>query len=77
MDFQVDRAKDYYEKSQALVGMLPRDARPCLLAMRGIYRRLLDKIIQRRYDIWSARARVPLISKLGIAARAMLGRYAR
>ena len=75
MKFQCDRAEDYYRKSEELLSMVERDARPCLATMRGIYHGILTRIVAAKYDIWSKRARVPLGAKLGIAARAFLDRF--
>ena len=76
MAFQAERARNLYERSAPLVDMIPRDSRPCLLAMRGIYRSILDRICASDFDVWNTRASVPLAAKLGIAARALLGRFA-
>ena len=70
-----DLAERDYAASEELVGMIARDARPCLATMRGIYHGILEKIVEADYDVWSRRARVPLAAKLGIAARAFLGRF--
>lgn len=75
MSFQCSRAEDYYQKSEALLDMIEKDARPCLATMRGIYHGILERIERADYDIWSRRARVPLGAKLGIAARAFLDRF--
>ncbi|MFT7617101.1 MAG: phytoene synthase [Planctomycetota bacterium] len=75
MYFQCERAEDYYTKSEALLELIERDARPCLATMRGIYHGILLRIETADYDIWSRRARVPLGAKLGIAARAFLDRF--
>ncbi len=66
--------KDYAD-SEPLLAMVERDARPCLQTMRGIYHRILEGVVAADYDVFSRRVRVPLGQKLGIAARAFLGRW--
>lgn len=75
MRFQVQRVEKFYETSGELVSMLSPDARPCLSAMREVYHGLLQQIVGNNYDIWSQRATLPVTRKLGIAARAFLGRF--
>ncbi len=75
MRFQVERAEGYYRSSAPLLDLVERDARPCLKAMRDIYHGILARIVAADHDIWTRRASVPLGSKIGIAARALLGRF--
>ncbi|MCA9321297.1 MAG: phytoene/squalene synthase family protein [Planctomycetes bacterium] len=75
MKFLVARAEADYAGSEALVARIERDARPCLATMRGIYHGILERIVAADYDVFRHRARLPLTRKLGIAARALLGRF--
>ncbi len=72
MQFQVERAREYYRKSEPLLPLIDSESRPCLRAMVQIYGGILDQIVRQDYDVFSARARVPTWGKLGIAARAWL-----
>lgn len=74
MRFECERAEALYASSKPLVGMVARDARACLVTMRSIYHEILHRIVAADYDVWTRRARVPLPRKLGIAARAWLGK---
>jgi len=70
MRFEVDRARDYYDRAAPLLELIDPDSRPCLRAMREIYRGILDRIVAQKYDVFSRRARVPTWKKLLIATGA-------
>jgi phytoene synthase len=70
MKFEVDRARDYYDRAAPLVELIHADSRPCLRAMRKIYGGILDQIVAQNYDVFSRRARVPTWRKVRIAAEA-------
>lgn len=70
MRFEVDRARDYYERAAPLLDMIEPDSRPCLRAMRAIYGGILDGIVAQNYDVFRRRARVPTWKKLWIASGA-------
>jgi phytoene synthase len=59
MRFQVARARDYYARGDALYPMLSTDGRAIFRVMHGVYRRLLDEIERRGYDVFTRRVRVP------------------
>ena len=68
MQFQCKRAKEYYGAASAT---MPREDRPSLLAaeiMHAIYRRLLLKIEQQRYNVFRANIALPRPHKLLLAA---------
>jgi len=70
MRFEVDRARDYYQRAEPLLGLIEPDSRPCLLAMRRIYGGILERIVAQNYDVFTRRARVPTWKKLLIASEA-------
>ena len=70
MRFQVERARDYYDRAAPLLTLIEPDSRPCLRAMREIYRGILERIVAQNYDVFSRRARVPTWRKLWIATQA-------
>jgi phytoene synthase len=73
MRFQIDRAREYYRRSEAGIPMLgdPRSRRTVRIMGRS-YRRILEKIEHNRFDVFSRRAFVPLAEKLLIAAGSFL-----
>lgn len=74
--FEAARARGYYEEAQPLIGMVEPDSRHALWALIEIYRRLLERIEQRDYQVLSGRVRLSAIEKTGIALRAVLRRGA-
>jgi phytoene synthase len=67
MRFEVDRAREYYDRAAPLEEMVDPDSRECLKAMRLIYRGILEQIVAQEYDVFKKRARVPTWRKLLIA----------
>jgi phytoene synthase len=70
MEFEARRARDYYNQSAPLVDLIAKESRPALRAIIGIYSRLLEKIVEKDYNVLARRIRVPTTEKLKIAARA-------
>jgi phytoene synthase len=74
--FEAGRARGYYEEAQPLIGMVEPDSRHALWALIEIYRRLLERIEQRDYDVLTDRVRLSALEKTSIALRAVLRRRA-
>ncbi len=72
--YEAGRARGYYQEAQPLTGMVAADSRHALWALIEIYRRLLERIEQRGYEVLSERVRLPALEKTGIALRAILRR---
>ena len=70
MEFQIQRAENYYTKSQPLEERIQRDSRPTLVAMTQIYHRLLKKVAVEPERVLRERVSLSLISKVMIAWRA-------
>ena len=71
--FEADRARAAFQRGLRLVPMLDRRAGACVLAMAGIYQRLLDRIAADPERVLSGRVSLPAREKLSVAARSMLG----
>lgn len=66
MQFQIARARSYYDSAKKGIEMLTPDSRlPVCLALEN-YSRILDKIEQNDYDVFSKRAHLTLTQKLEI-----------
>lgn len=66
LKFQIDRARSYYKRANLGIQMLERDSRlPVFLASNN-YGRILDKIEENGYDVFSQRAYLNSIEKLSI-----------
>jgi 15-cis-phytoene synthase len=73
MRFQMERAREYYRRSESGIPMLGEpSARRTVRIMGRSYRRILEKIEQNRFDVFTRRAFVPLTEKILIAAGSFL-----
>ncbi|NDG74434.1 MAG: phytoene synthase [Synechococcaceae bacterium WB8_1B_136] len=64
MRFQVNRAREWFDRSEAGVRWLAPDARWPVWASLRLYRGILDVIEQHDYDVFNKRAYVPRAGKL-------------
>ena len=74
--FEAQRAAEYYDKAARLTPLVLPAGRPALLAIVGIYRRLLDEVIRRDYDVFTERVSLSPWRKVWITARSLGGRFA-
>jgi phytoene synthase len=73
MQFEVARAREYYQRALPLLPLIDRGSRPALQAMMAIYGGILTRIEQSGYDVFAERAQLSHWEKVSIAARAWLG----
>ena len=71
--FEAARAREWYERGLQLIGLLDRRSAACVLAMSGIYRRLLERIAAEPGAILEGRVSLGARTKVGVAARTLLG----
>lgn len=73
---EADRAREYYKAGAELIPLVEEDSQPALWVLMTIYQRLLEKIAQREYDVFSGNEKVSLTvrEKLGILAKGFLKR---
>jgi phytoene synthase len=60
------RAEKFYQSAQRLLPLIDRESRPALWVLVSIYHGLLRRIERAEYDVFSQRAAVPMLQKLGI-----------
>jgi 15-cis-phytoene synthase len=70
--FEAARAREWFDRGITLTGMLDRRSAACVLAMAGIYRRLLQRIEQHPEEALRRRMSLPAREKAWVAARALL-----
>ncbi|HEY2142468.1 MAG TPA: squalene/phytoene synthase family protein [Solirubrobacteraceae bacterium] len=70
--FEADRAQQWFHRGLALAPLLDRRSAACVLAMAGIYRRLLDQIASHPEQALGERMSLPMREKAWVAARVML-----
>jgi len=74
--FQAERAREHYARAAALLPAEDRRAMASAELMAAVYRALLDELRRRSFPL-GPRLRLSTPRKLWIAARALLGVYAR
>ena len=72
MRFEAARARAYYRDSAPLLDLIHPRSRPSLQALIAIYSRLLDRIEQANYDVFTRRVRLSSFEKSWILMRALL-----
>jgi phytoene synthase len=70
--FECERASEWFDRGLMLTSMLDRRSSACVLAMAGIYRRLLERIEQHPEEVAHRRMSLPAREKAWVAARGML-----
>lgn len=72
--FEADRARQYYRSAEELLPLIDDDSQPALWTLVEIYRRLLDRIAQRDYDVFSQRVSLSTAEKLSVLVKGFLRR---
>lgn len=71
--FEAERAREWFHRGLALTRLLDRRSAASVLAMAGIYRRLLDRIEAHPEEALRRRMSLPAREKALVAARGILG----
>ena len=66
LEFEAQRAQEFYRSGQRLLPLIAADSRPALWVLITIYHRLLQRIENSGYDVFSSRVSVPTYEKLAI-----------
>lgn len=64
MKFQVERARQYYQKGEKGIALLEKDSRFTVLLASRIYGKILDEIEKQNYDVFTRRAHTTKSQKL-------------
>jgi 15-cis-phytoene synthase len=72
--FQIARARALYKEADKGIPLLPAESRKAVLLARVLYARILDKIEEREFDVFSGRARTGRLEKVFTAMRIMWGK---
>jgi 15-cis-phytoene synthase len=73
---EADRAREYYGAAQELLPLIDEDSQPALWVLVTIYRRLLEKISDRKYDVFSKKISLTVREKLVILGKGLVKRLA-
>src|SRR6266481_2737229 len=71
---QADRAREGYRAGEELIPLVNEDSQPALWVLITIYRRLLEKIASRQYDVFSERVGLSVREKLTILGKGYVKR---
>ena len=74
LEMEAGRALDYYKAGDALIDFIEEDSQPALWVLVNIYRKLLEKIALRNYDVFNGRVSLTVREKLGVLAKGFLKR---
>jgi phytoene synthase len=72
MRFQVERAREYFERGRELLPLLPRRPRACTAVLQGIYSRILERIEARPSAVLRERVSLSGSQKLALAGRELV-----
>ncbi len=60
---EADRAREFYSSGEELIPLIDEDSQPALWVLITIYRRLLEKIADRKYDVFGEKVRLTVREK--------------
>jgi phytoene synthase len=72
MQFQVKRARAYFEQGEKLLPLLPRRPRACTAVLQGIYSRILERIETQPSAVLRERVSLSGRQKLALAGRELV-----
>ena len=71
--FEARRAGEWFDRGLGLVDVLDARSASCVLAMTGIYRRILERIARQPEEVLQRRISLPAWEKAWLAARSLAG----
>ena len=72
--FEADRARELYHRGDQLIPYIAEDSQPALWVLINIYRKLLEKIAERQYDVFTAKVSLTVSEKLRVLGKGFLQR---
>ena len=73
---EADRAREYYSSARELLDLIDEDSQPALWVLVTIYRRLLEKISDRKYDVFGKKVSLTVREKVTILGKGLVKRLA-
>jgi len=71
---EADRARECYLAGEELIPLVHEDSQPALWVLITIYRRLLEKIALKQYDVFSERVRLTVREKATVLGKGIVKR---
>jgi len=75
MRFQYQRARSHYEKARNILPLVPLRSRACVAILHGLYSKLLDRIRDCDFDVFSRRIRLSNREKLLLTTQLWLTNF--
>ena len=72
MEFQINRARSYFDSGSNLLEFLQEDAVGCTAILHKLYSRILDRIEEHEYDVFASRISLTSFEKITIMAKFVL-----
>jgi phytoene synthase len=74
LSLEAERAREFYQAGDQLIPYISEDSRPALWVLVNIYRKLLEKITDRQYDVFSGKISLTVSEKLRVLGKGFLQR---
>ena len=74
LTLEADRAREFYQAGTELIPYIAEDSQPALWVLITIYRRLLEKIAERQYDVFNGKVSLTVSEKLRILGKGFFKR---
>ncbi len=71
---EADRAREYYDAARELMLLIDEDSQPALWVLVSIYRLLLEKISERKYDVFGKKVKLTVREKVTILGKGLVKR---
>ena len=71
---EADRAHEFYKSGEELIPHISEDSQPALWVLVTIYRRLLERIAEKQYDVFTAKVALSTWEKLRILGKGFIKR---
>jgi phytoene synthase len=72
LEFEAQRARELYSAAEKLIPLIDDDSRPALWTLVTIYRRLLEKIAARDYNVFGDKVRLTTMEKVSVLSQGLL-----
>ena len=74
LTLEADRAREFYTAGDELISYISEDSQPALWVLVTIYRRLLERIAEKQYDVFTAKVALSTSEKLRILGKGFIKR---
>ena len=69
---EADRAREFYASGEELIPYISEDSQPALWVLITSYRRLLERIAEKQYDVFTAKVALSTSEKLRVIGKGFL-----